>query len=132
MAEIHNLKELKELNGLREDDTIYFDVGERTLEYIVSDNHCFCYNGNNAAVIFEYINIYTHDDMEDFASLCYGYDDNVNYGAWPCCRPGDYKALSRMVGKIYELLKGDPTPTSDPEDFIKNRFDILDFGDDHS
>lgn len=80
---------------------MYFKISGRDepLIYTVHYRYLMCDSaGNN--VIFDLLNI----DAFKTADECYGYKSA--YGGWPEFIHDDYKAATRLVLKLYEIIEG--------------------------
>ena len=116
---IGSLKELEKYGQLELGDTVYFIVGEESVEYTVDSQ--FLRNANTRYAdsrVFILLEI----DKYELAEKTYGYTLINNTGFWPYSKLDDYPALTRLVKEIYKIVEGpeeDYTP-------ILARWELLD------
>ena len=127
MADIHSLKELNAMGrDLKLDDVIYFTIPKNELKYSVWGKHLTDIEGDDNAIIFNYLNL-DMSDKYDLAEQCYGYkpvDNKHHLTNWPEYRLSDFSALERLIREIYKRLGDSSVEILDPSQFINNRFEI--------
>ena len=120
---INNLKELKKRKTLEKGDTVIFNVLGEEIEYTIwlIWLHC-CVASRANDHIFDKLKL----DKLKLATECYGYKPLKAplEGDWPEYKYKDYKAATRLVKRLYEIIE----ERWSPEVFnpIASRFDILD------
>lgn len=106
MAIYKNLKELGD-NTLKYQDIVI--LGDTF--YKVVDNHLRCENENeNNTKIFKQLNI---NDRQSFCTKLYGYSSGP--GAWPTASRGDFRALTRVVKALFEILESKEDTSIEPK-----------------
>lgn len=103
---INNLKELEERKTLEMNDTVYFTVGEETIEYVVRGVYLLNSSSDNFNNrIFEIL----ERDKEKIAEKAYGYPPTNLSGntsnLWPQTKDDDYSALTRLVKELYKIIE---------------------------
>jgi len=85
------------MNTVKYNDTIVFTINDSQYEFRVSDDHLTRGDGSNRE-IFRVLEL----DAVDFCSKHYGY--KAGSGGWPTSKQGDYKAITRVIVAINELI----------------------------
>ena len=86
-------------------EVIDSEAGNRTLLYTVCPGYCSNNSGGPNCEIFSYIED-AQEDTQKFCRLGYGYDENSGHlnGDWPECDRDDWKALTKLIIKIFKSL----------------------------
>lgn len=114
---ITNLKELNKRKTLKLNDKVIFTASGEEIEYNVFSGHLGG-RGNDNDYVLRQLNI----DKKQIATECYKYTPlNCHDHYWPEFKDYDFKALTRLVKRLYEIIEGyvEPQP-------ITSRFEILD------
>lgn len=83
------------------------------IKYIVQTSYLMEEHADNS-LIFKVLSI---PSKEKFTSDAYGYEHNG--GDWPECKRFDYKALTRCVIKLYKIIEGKTSTTSEEKQCYK-------------